>query len=116
MSVEFRHWMGRLRARRTTHGLKTAMAVRIDEVPIVVDGRLDEPVWQEARVNLGFLQRDPQQGAPSTERTEFRVLFDKKNLYIGVVCYDSQPDNILATERQRDGRMQNDDTIALLLD
>src|SRR3989337_2862329 len=55
-----------VRAIRTTHGLKTAMALRIDEVPIVVDARLDEPVWQEARVNLGFLQRDPQEGEPST--------------------------------------------------
>ena len=106
-----------LSAIRTTHGLKMAVALPIDgEVSLKVDGTLDEPVWQEARVNLGFLQRDPQEGAASTEQTEFRVLFDKKNIYIGVVCYDSQPDNILATERQRDARMQNDDTIAIVLD
>ncbi|MBI2820145.1 MAG: carbohydrate binding family 9 domain-containing protein [Acidobacteria bacterium] len=105
-----------VRAIRTTHGLKTAMALRIDEVPIVVDGRLDEPVWQEARVNLGFLQRDPQEGEPSTENTEFRLLFDQKNFYIGVICYDSEPEQIIATERQRDSRMRNDDTIALLFD
>ena len=106
-----------LSAIRTTHGLKMAVALPMNgEVSLTLDGMLDEVAWQEATVNMRFLQRDPQQGAPSSEQTEFRVLFDQKNLYIGVVCYDSQPDGILATERQRDGRMPNDDTIAILLD
>ena len=102
---------------RTTHGRRTALARRIDgNSAVVVDGKLDESVWQEAQINMGFLQREPEEGHSSTERTEFRLLYDRQNLYIGVICYDSEPDKVLATERQRDSRMQNDDTIAILLD
>ncbi|MBI4465190.1 MAG: carbohydrate binding family 9 domain-containing protein, partial [Acidobacteria bacterium] len=102
---------------RTTHGLRAAIARRIDGNSAVhVDGNLDEAVWQEAPINMGFLQREPEEGASSSERTEFRVLYDRKTLYIAVICYDSEPGKVLATERQRDSRMQNDDTIAILLD
>ena len=102
---------------KTTHGLKMALASHLDgEVSLTLDGVLDEPVWQKTQLNRAFLQREPQEGEPSTENTEFRLLFDQKNLYIGVICYDKEQDEVLATERQRDGRMQNDDTIAILLD
>ena len=86
------------------------------ELPVAVDGNLDEPAWQEAEVSLGFVQRDPSEGEPSTERTEFRVLYTPTTLYVGVICYDSSAAGILATERRRDDPFDNDDTIALVLD
>ncbi len=48
-----------------THGRKGIRAVRTEQ-PLVVDGSLDEPAWQEAEVTLGFIQRDPREGEPST--------------------------------------------------
>ena len=54
--------------------------------------RLDEAVWLRAVPAAGFLQQDPDNGAPVTERTEVRVLFDRENLYLGVWCFDSEPD------------------------
>ena len=86
------------------------------ELPVMIDGNLDEPAWQEAEVSLGFLQRDPREGEPSTERTEFRVLYTPTTLYVGVICYDSDAGGILATERRRDNTLENDDTIAFVLD
>jgi len=86
------------------------------ELPVMIDGNLDEPPWQEAEVALGFLQRDPREGEPSTERTEFRVLYTPTTLYVGVICYDSDAGGILATERRRDNTLENDDTIAFVLD
>ena len=62
-------------------------AVRTDET-ITLDGNLDEAAWQQAPISLGFFQRDPQEGAESTERTEFRVLYSATTLYIGVICYE----------------------------
>ena len=59
------------------------------ELPVAVDGNLDEPAWQEAEVSLGFLQRDPREGEESSERTEFRVLYTPTTLYVGVIAYDS---------------------------
>ena len=86
------------------------------ETPVTVDGNLDEPAWQGAEVTLGFIQRDPNEGEPSTKRTEFRILYTPETLYIGVICYDSDAEGIRATERRRDNTLENDDTIALVLD
>jgi hypothetical protein len=90
-------------------------AVRIAEA-IALDGVLTEPAWLLAEPVERFLQRDPQEGAPATERTEVRILFDAFHIYLGVVCYDSNPDAIRATELRRDNPLLNDDTFEFLLD
>ena len=98
-----------------THGRKAIAAIRV-ELPVVVDGSIDEPAWQDAPVSGEFLQREPQEGAAASERTEFRVLYTATTLYIGVICYDSSPQAVLATERRRDDSLDNDDSISLVLD
>jgi len=53
-----------------------------------IDGRLDEAAWGAATpVTLGT-QLDPDEGKPPTERTEVRVLYDDRILYVGVTCRD----------------------------
>ncbi|MBI4459887.1 MAG: carbohydrate binding family 9 domain-containing protein [Acidobacteria bacterium] len=86
------------------------------ELPVILDGNMDEPAWREAPVFLGFIQKDPLEGQPSTERTEFRVLYTATTLYIGVICYDTNPAGILASERRRDNTLDNDDSVTLVLD
>jgi hypothetical protein len=54
--------------------------------PPVVDGRLDDPAWAAATPSDAFVQHFPDEGAPPSERTSVRVLYDDKNLYVGVVC------------------------------
>jgi len=56
-------------------------AVRADG-EIVLDGRLDEPVWQQAEVLRGFTQVEPDAGTPAALATEVRVAFDATHLYI----------------------------------
>ncbi|MBI4443956.1 MAG: carbohydrate binding family 9 domain-containing protein [Acidobacteria bacterium] len=98
-----------------THGKRIVQARRT-ESPVVVDGSLEEPAWRQAPVSLGFIQKDPQEGQPSSETTEFRVIYTPTTLYVGVVCYDSNPAGILGTERRRDNTLGNDDTVTLVLD
>ncbi len=101
----------------STHGMKTAVARRLEgEAAITIDGTIDEEAWQAAPVNRGFRQREPDEGRPSSETTEFRVLYDARTIYVAVTCRDSKPEQILARERQRDARMENDDTVAIVLD
>ena len=71
-------------------------------VPPVIDGRLDEPSWQSADVAGGFRQYEPKEGAPATEPTEVRVLYDNASLYVGVRLYDSEPSRIVARMSRRD--------------
>ena len=84
--------------------------------PIQVDGVLDEPAWQQAAVIADFTQQDPAVGEPATERTEVRVILSGSTLYIGVICFDSQPDGIIGRERRRDNNLANDDRFEVVLD
>ena len=72
-------------------------AARVDEAP-VLDGVLDDVIWLRASVIDQFVQQEPDEGAPATERTEVLILYDAANLYIGVRAYDSQPGGIVSTE------------------
>ena len=94
---------------------KTIDALRIDE-PIHLDGRLDEPAWARTQVIDDFIQQDPNEGQPITERTEVRVLYDIDKLYIGFECYDSEPGRIVANEMRRDGSLWQNDNMYVLLD
>ena len=84
--------------------------------PIHIDGRLDEPDWARSDVIKDFRDEEPNEGAPATEKTEVRVLFDAKNLYIGVQAYDSEPSKITARELLRDADFDNDDKVEVLID
>jgi hypothetical protein len=101
--------------RQSTHGRKTVLAQKIDTA-LTIDGNLNDAEWERAPVSLGFIQRDPQEGQPSTERTEFRVLYSATTLYVGVLSYDSNPRGIRATDRQRDASLENDDIVSIALD
>ena len=84
-------------------GHVTVRAVRIAE-PIVVDGLLDDPVYEQVAVIDGFVQQLPDEGAPPTEPTEIWILFDDDNIYLSARCWDSQPDRMVADEMTRDAR------------
>lgn len=96
---------------------RTVTAVRLQPgESISLDGDTDEDVWQRAAPATDFLQQDPATGAPATERTEVRVLFDRRNLYIGVTCYDSEPDRVLGNQLQRDQSLEADDRFMWTID
>ncbi len=84
--------------------------------PITLDGDLSETDWRSAAPIGEFRQREPVEGAAPTERTEVRLLYDDENLYIGVVCYDAEPDSIIATQMSRDADLSVDDRIEILID
>ncbi|NIR43052.1 MAG: hypothetical protein GWN99_04065, partial [Gemmatimonadetes bacterium] len=67
-----------------------------------IDGRLDDAAWALAEPITDFVQRDPDEGEPATERTEVRVLYDDGSLYIGIRAYDSEPDRIVGELTRRD--------------
>ena len=84
--------------------------------PITLDGHLDEPAWLSAPVATGFTQREPEPGAPASERTEVRVVYSRKTLYVGVRAFDRDPGSIIAREMKRDGGLFRDDSVIVLLD
>ena len=89
--------------------------LRITEA-IKIDGSLDEPVWTQAEPANEFRQQEPNEGSPASEKTEVRLLFDDKNIYVGIHAFDSEPSHINARELVRDAGFSNDDKIEVILD
>jgi hypothetical protein len=83
---------------------------------IEIDGALDEPAWAQAPLLGDIMQREPKQETAATERTEVKLLTDQENLYIGVMCFDSEPDKVVGTQMARDADLDADDNVAILLD
>ena len=92
-----------------------ALRISQAEAPLL-DGVLDESVWQRAPTAENFIQRDPQEGTPASEPTEVRILYTNTAIYFGIVCFDSHPELIRTTELGRDNSFNNDDSISILLD
>ena len=88
------------------------------ETPPTVDGDLSDTAWEQADVMGQFTQLEPDSGAPATERTEVRLVYDSESLYISVYCYDSDPDGIVRnTLGYRDDDVyRKDDAIRIALD
>ena len=97
------------------NGTRRIRVLHVTE-PIKIDGRLDEPSWWQAEMATDFRQQEPNEGEPASEKTEVRVLFDDKNLYVGVHAFDSEPSRINARELVRDATFSNDDKVEILLD
>lgn len=94
---------------------KTAVVTAITS-EITVDGLLDEEIWRTAPTIGELTQREPQTGEPPTERTTVTLLYDADNLYIGVMCSDSEPQRVIGTQMARDAALNSDDRIEILLD
>jgi hypothetical protein len=87
-----------------------------EQEPPTLDGRVTDEVWLGSEPYTTFTQQDPVEGAPATERTEVRVLFDKSNVYIGIVCFDSEPDKIIVNQSRRDADISETDSIIIVFD
>ncbi|HEX6373832.1 MAG TPA: DUF5916 domain-containing protein [Longimicrobium sp.] len=90
-------------------------AVRVDQ-PIRLDGRFDEAAWATADVAGDFVQRQPQVGQPSSERTEVRVLYDQEAVYVAARMFDPHPDSMQAPLARRDQPVTNSEWFNVVLD
>ncbi len=94
---------------------KSVNALRITEKPNI-DGLLNDDSWQQVKWRSDFLQREPLDQAPPSERTEIGIMYDENNLYLGIKCFDSEPDKIIANEMRRDYFVDNDDYVEMIFD
>ncbi|MBI5021686.1 MAG: carbohydrate binding family 9 domain-containing protein [Ignavibacteriales bacterium] len=85
----------------------TIRAVRVTSPPRV-DGLLKDEVWKLASPADHFMQRDPEEGKPASERTEIRVVYDDEALYFGCMYYDTEPEKIVSRLTRRDNEIESD--------
>jgi hypothetical protein len=82
----------------------------------VIDGVLDEPLWEACPPIDDLRQTVPVAGADPSEHTEVLIAYDETDLYVGLRCFDSEPSGIRATQMTRDANLDPDDRVELLFD
>ena len=98
------------------NGKRAIITKQISKGKIQLDGLLNEPEWKMVSPATDFIQRDPDEGSPSSEKTEVYVIYDEENLYVGGMLFDSNPDGILAYQKRRDQSLRTDDRFMWILD
>jgi hypothetical protein len=99
----------------TIGGSVRTSAGRVSEGPNAENWR-DPTVWGGAQVISNFIQSEPVEGSPASERTEVRVAFDDEAIYVGAWLYDSEPSQIVVGEQRRDASLNRFDAFLLVLD
>jgi Domain of unknown function (DUF5916) len=93
-----------------------AAARRVTEAPTLDGDVLSDPAWRDAPAASGFVQEQPDEGQPSSERTEVRIVYTATTLYVGVVCYDREPGSIIVSDARRDAALDQTDSIQIIFD
>lgn len=86
---------------------RRAFAARAGSTP-AIDGREGDAAWKNAPVIDQFLEYEPQQGAVPRFRTELRVLYDDRYLYVLARMFDPAPDSIISLLSRRDVRTESE--------
>ncbi len=82
----------------------------------IIDGRVDDGIWQSVKPYTDFTQQDPLEGAPATERTEVRMIVGRGHVYIGLICFDSDPTKIIVSQARRDAPLNDTDSVIMVFD
>lgn len=83
------------------------------QVPLI-DGQLNDSIWQTGNWSADFVQREPQENALPSMPTAFKIVYDTKYLYVGIKNYDTAPTKINHWMSRRDGF--EGDWVSIVLD
>jgi len=100
---------------RVSTAVRQATAARIEEAPII-DGKVDDAVWRNSQAITDFIQAEPYEGQPATEKTEVYIAYDDRNVYVGAICYDSDPSRLIVTDARRDASLDDTDSFRVIFD
>lgn len=80
----------------------TTKSIPVQASP-VIDGKLDDKSWEAVAWTCDFVEREPDENTDPTEQTKFKIIYDKKYLYLAFKCYDKSPKDIVKRLSRRDG-------------
>ena len=96
------------------YGLSQITITKITSPP-VIDGRVNDTIWDSGAKIDEFYQREPNEGEPLSEKTEVFILYDNNAIYFGIKCYQD-PETIAAKEMLRGAALKYDDRVHIILD
>ena len=91
-------------------------ARRVDRAPVLDGEVVHDEAYALSVPITEFWQTTPEFGAAASERTEVRMIYTDRALYIGVTCFDRDPDAIIVADSRRDAPLDESDSITLILD
>lgn len=101
---------------RDLAGKVTVRATRV-AVPLEFDGALDEDIYRTTAPYTDFVQQEPNEGAPATERTEAWIFFDAEYIYVSARLYETRPDRRVSSDMRRDSpNAYYNDHLAVIFD
>jgi hypothetical protein len=101
---------------RSANDNVTVRAVKLD-APLKVDGHLDEAIYSRVQPITDFIQQEPREGSPATEKTDAWIFFDDNSVYISARCWDSHPEREIANELRRDnGNVLGNENFTFVID
>jgi len=82
-----------------------------------IDGEIvNDAIWQSIPAITELKQQQPNFGLPASEKTEIRVAYDEKNLYVSAICFDSEAGNLVVRDARRDASLENTDAFLFVID
>jgi len=92
-----------------THGSPAPISARfVTDEAIRIDGKLDESHWVNIPPLTGFIQQNPDEGQPATQKTHVRILYSRHSLFVGVRAFDKQAGEIKSLLARRDSVCPSD--------
>ncbi len=68
-----------------------------------IDGKLDDAAWQAVAWGGDFTQLEPNDGGTPVAATQFKILYDDENIYVGYRMMDDEPGKVVKRMSRRDG-------------
>lgn len=84
--------------------------------PLRLDGFLDEPAWVAAPTIQALAMVEPRQGETATAQTTVKVLAGPRLIAFGIRCLDPDPSRIVSFTKERDGDLEAEDHVVIVLD
>lgn len=82
---------------------------------IIIDGRLDDPIWTRAETGFGFLQHEPQRRGAASVPTVFKAAYDNEAVYFAFACWEDDM-ALVARRLSRRDTIESSDFVSIYLD
>lgn len=94
----------------------TTTAYELSSSPTIDGEVLGDDAWSGVTPTGGFSQVRPEEGQPASQKTEVFLGYTDESLYIGMVAYDSNPEDIIFTDARRDSSLDDTDSFQVIID
>tara|TARA_B100000686_G_scaffold355370_1_gene473753 strand:+ start:14775 stop:16991 length:2217 start_codon:yes stop_codon:yes gene_type:complete len=88
----------------------------LNEEPTLDGNVISDPAWSSIKPITSLFQMRPIYGTPASEETEIRIAFTSNTLYVGVVCFDKEPEKIVVSDSRRDSNLNDEDSFLFIVD